>query len=82
MVISGNYERWPNRDELGIVLKELGADIDRSIGKYTNILCAGSDCGPVKLKKMQELIDAGKDAKILREDEILKLIQESGFSEQ
>lgn len=82
VVITGVYEHWPNRDELASILKKMGADIDGSVGKYTNILCTGRECGPVKLKKMQELINAGKDAQILKEEEIIKLIQESGFSEQ
>lgn len=81
VVISGLYDRWPDRNDLAALLKELGADLDISVGKYTNILCVGRGCGPVKLKKMQELIDAGKDAQILRENEIIRLIQDSGFSE-
>lgn len=78
VVISGLYDRWPDRNDLAAQLKRLGADIDGSVGKYTNILCAGRGCGPAKLKKMQELIDAGKDSRILNEQEIIMLLTECG----
>ena len=76
VVITGIYETWPDRDILAMLLKNLGADIDRNVGKYTNILCAGSGCGPSKLKKIQDLIDAGKDAKILYENELIEILNQ------
>lgn len=78
VVVSGLYDRWPDRNDLAAQLKKLGADLDTSVGKYTNILCAGRGCGPSKLKKMQELIDAGKDCKVLDEQEIIILLTKCG----
>lgn len=77
VVVSGTYITWPDRKELAKILQELGADIDGSIGKYTNILCAGKGVGPSKLDKMKTKIANGEDAVILSEEEIIKMINAS-----
>ena len=77
VVISGTYTNWPNRKDLAKELKELGADIDSSVSTKTNYLCAGLGVGPSKLKNMQKNIDAGKDAAILCEQEILEILIEN-----
>lgn len=75
VVISGTYVTWPDRNELGRILKELGADIDGDIGKYTNYLCAGAGVGPKKYWKMEKKITLGEDARILNESEILEILK-------
>ncbi len=75
VVISGTYRTWPDRNELARILKELGADIDGSIGKYTNYLCAGEGVGPSKYQKMKQKIEQGEDARILTEFDIIELLK-------
>ena len=53
----------------------MGADIDKSIGKYTNYLCAGKGVGPKKYEKMEQKIERGEDAKILSELEIVEMLK-------
>ena len=74
VVISGTYQTWPDRTDLAKIIKNLGADIDSSVSKRTNILCAGMGVGPSKISKMQQNIDDGCDAVILYEKEILELL--------
>ncbi|WP_299576596.1 exonuclease domain-containing protein [uncultured Sunxiuqinia sp.] len=78
VVISGTYSNWPDRKVLAKIIKDLGADIDSSIGKKTNILCAGNGVGPAKIKKMQANIEAGCDAKIITEVEVIEMLNEAG----
>ena len=46
-------------------LKELGADVDSTVGSRTNFLIIGENAGPSKLSKMQANIAERKEAKIL-----------------
>jgi DNA polymerase-3 subunit epsilon len=57
----GNIEK----ESIAAELKDLGADVDTSIGKKTNFLIIGENAGPSKLKKMQLNIDEGKEASII-----------------
>ncbi len=75
VVISGKYETWPQRNDLAKKLKSLGADIDTSVGKFTNILCAGKDVGPKKIKIMTQKIERGEDARIINEEQIIELLK-------
>jgi DNA polymerase-3 subunit epsilon len=72
VVVSGFENNLKER--LAIELKELGADVDTSVGKKTNYLIIGDNAGPSKLKKMKINIEEGKEAAIitLEEYEILK----------
>lgn len=63
VVISGFSDNVKNL--IAVELKELGADIDSSVGNKTNFLIAGDNVGPSKLSKMQANIDDGKDARII-----------------
>jgi len=74
VVISGTYQKWTNRRDLAKILKSYGADIDTSITKKTNILCAGNGVGPKKLEKMQTRIDKGEEAQILDEQQLINLL--------
>lgn len=79
VVISGTYDTWPDRNELAQIVKSLGADIDTGITGKTNILIAGKGVGPKKMEKMQANIDAGKDAVILDENQIIDILNENGL---
>ena len=63
------------RQELAMILKGMGADIDTNVSSKTNYLLIGEEPGPSKLRKFDELIASGKDVrKIYQED--LNLILE------
>lgn len=63
VVVSGFIDN--EKERIANELKELGADVDTSVGVRTNFLIIGDNVGPSKLKKMQENIAAGKDAQII-----------------
>lgn len=65
VVVSGTYEAWPDRKELVLLLKSLGADIDSAVSKKTNFLCAGAGVGPSKMEKAEK-----NGVAILNESEI------------
>ena len=57
------------RQELAMILKGMGADIDTNVSSKTNYLLIGEEPGPSKLRKFDELIASGKDVrKIYQED--------------
>lgn len=76
VVISGIYDNWPDRNELAMIIKELGADIDTSVTKRTNILIAGDGVGPSKLNKMIANINEGLEAVILNENDVVEILNE------
>lgn len=76
VVISGTYENWPDRNDLASIIKSMGANIDTNVSVRTNILIAGAGVGPKKFEKMQANIDAGKDAFILKEFDLIPILKE------
>lgn len=54
IVITGEYDSFPDRNDLAKLFWDVGADIDTGIGKNTDFLITGSDYGPVKMKKAIE----------------------------
>ncbi|QIK56079.1 hypothetical protein G7051_17615 [Dysgonomonas sp. HDW5B] len=74
IVISGVFERFPVRNDLGILLKNYGADINGSISRKTNIFIVGNDCGPSKLQKALELKDNNINILILEEKELYSIL--------
>lgn len=73
-VITGTFEAFPKRDDLGVLLQALGADVNTSISRKTNIVVIGSSAGPSKLRKIEELREAGSDIRIIYEPELIKLL--------
>lgn len=65
IVISGVFDRFPIREELALLLKKFGADINTSISKKTNIFIIGKDCGPAKMAKVFSLKDSGCDIEVI-----------------
>lgn len=76
VVITGVFENFPNRNELGAILKELGADVDTSISSKTNIVLIGQGAGPSKLKKIEDLNAKGKNIRIIYETELCNIMEE------
>nr|WP_321406806.1 exonuclease domain-containing protein [uncultured Carboxylicivirga sp.] len=75
VVISGTYNNWPDRKDIAVLLKDLGADIDTGVTKRTNYLIAGIGVGPSKMKKMEQNILDGKDACIIDEKQLIEMLK-------
>lgn len=73
-VITGVFTQYPNRNDLGRQLQALGADINTSISKKTDIVVIGDGAGPAKLKKIQDLRDQGYDIRIIYEPELVDIL--------
>lgn len=74
-VITGTFDNFPNRNDLGIKLKSLGADINTSISRKTNIVVMGNGAGPAKIKKIEELRADGIDIRVMFEHELVSLLK-------
>ena len=74
VVITGVFLNYPDRNELGQILKNLGADINTAISKKTNIVVVGADAGPSKLRKIDDLKAKGADIRIIREKELKEIL--------
>ena len=74
VVISGTYTQWPDRKILAELMKNLGADIDTTVTDKTDFLIAGEGAGPSKIQKMKRNIEKGKNAAILTEAMLLKIL--------
>jgi len=60
-----------NRSEIksnADLTQKVGADIDTSITKRTNFVIAGSSPGPLKMKKIEQLIAQGCDIRLVYEE--------------
>lgn len=55
-------------------LQSLGADINTSISKKTNIVVIGDGAGPSKLRKIEELRESGCDIRIIYEPELIDIL--------
>lgn len=73
-VITGVFGRYPNRNDLARMLRELGADINTAISKKTDIVVIGDGAGPAKIKKIQDLRDQGYDIRIIYEPELIEIL--------
>ena len=69
VVISGTFERV-SRSEMKKIIEENGGKNGSSISKKTNLLVAGDNMGPSKLKKATDL-----NIEMVNEEEFLKRIQ-------
>lgn len=72
VVITGVFELYPDRERLAQTLKALGADINTSISKQTNIVIIGQGAGSKKIEKINTLIDSGYPIVIIKGDAELK----------
>lgn len=73
LVITGVFSI--DREELAIIARKMGADINRSISSKTEIVLVGYDAGPKKLEKIVELQNKGFDIKTYNNDETMNLIK-------
>lgn len=73
-VITGTFDAYPKRDDLGKLLQSLGADINTAISKKTNIVVVGLGAGPSKIKKIEELRAEGVDIRVILESELISIL--------
>lgn len=74
VVITGTFCNYPDRDELGSILKSFGADMNTTISGKTDIVIVGEGAGPSKLRKIQELKDKGNDIRMIYEKELCEIM--------
>lgn len=74
VVFTGDLERW-DRPTAASMLQALGADVNTSISKKTNIVIVGTGAGPVKLIKIIDLIADGIQITLMNERLFEKEIQ-------
>lgn len=55
---TGTYNQWPERRDLAVIIKGMGADIDGGVTFKTQILIAGAGAGPVKIQQILKNIEA------------------------
>lgn len=73
-VITGVFSAFPNRDELGKRLQALGADINTTISRKTNVVVIGDGAGPSKLKKIEALQADGCEIRLIYEPELISIL--------
>jgi len=76
VVMTGNLVNFPSRQTVAEMLHILGADINGSISKNTDIVVMGNGAGPAKVKKIEELKKAGHEIRIIMEEEFVDLMNE------
>lgn len=69
-VVTGTFDNFPDRAVLKEKLKLLGADVNTSVTKKTQIVVVGHGCGPKKMEKVEEY-----GIRIMKEDEVMKYIK-------
>lgn len=63
-----------SRHDAAVKIQALGADINTSITKKTEIVIVGDGAGPSKMKKIEELNSAGCKIRLIYEKEFLSII--------
>jgi len=74
-VISGVYDKYPDRDELKLLLEAYGVKFVSAISGNTDLFIVGSLYGPKKMEAVLELNKSGHEIKILPEKQIYKLLE-------
>lgn len=80
VVITGMLSSFPEREQLAMLLRKYGADINSSISAKTNIVIMGVGAGPSKMNKIQILKDKGIDIKVIEEPELLEIFEKYNIS--
>ena len=75
LVITGTFDAYPDRNALAARLQALGADINTAISGKTTVVVMGQGAGPSKIKKIEDWIAKGHDIKIIRERELIEILE-------
>lgn len=73
LVFTGDLQEL-SRTEAAQIVRELGADINTSISKKTDVIVLGRNPGPSKMDKIKNLMEAGVSIRLIEEPEFLDLI--------
>lgn len=71
IIITGTFSHFPKRDDLAIELQKLGAKINSSVSRCTNIIVVGNNAGPAKLKKVETINSEKETIKVMHENELI-----------
>ena len=75
IVLSGVFAKYPDKNDLGVLLKKYGADINTSISSKTQIFITGGyGVGPIKMQKVLDLIEKGINIQIIEEQQLYKIL--------
>lgn len=69
-VVTGTFNNFLDRAVLKEKLKMLGADVDTTVTKRTQIVVVGYGCGPKKMEKVKEY-----GIRIMKEDELMQYLK-------
>ena len=70
-MITGQFYTFPERNDLGKLLQQYGADINTSISKKTDIVIMGYGAGPKKIDKVKDLQGQGYNIITYDEQQLL-----------
>jgi DNA polymerase-3 subunit epsilon len=74
VVISGVFDRFPLRDDLGKLLKSYGADMKGGISKQTNLFIIGTNAGPKKMETVEKLQSEGCLISVIEEAQLYEIL--------
>ena len=77
VVLTGDLQHFSSRQEISEILRKLGADINTSISKRTEIVVVGDKPGPSKMEKIATLQSQGVEIKVINEQELLAILREA-----
>ena len=66
VVFTGDLKGW-DRNTAAYLLQQLGADVNTSISRKTEVVIIGSGCGPSKLEKIIDLLADGVQIRLMNE---------------
>lgn len=75
VVITGVFEKYPDRNDLAQTIQSLGAKINQSISKKTDIVVIGAGAGPKKIETINNLRESGVDIRLIREMELYQILE-------
>ena len=77
MVLTGDLQHFSSRQEISEILRKLGANINKTISKKTEIVVVGDKPGPSKMEKIATLQSQGVEIKVINEQELLAILREA-----
>jgi len=71
IVITGQFYAFPERNELGSLLRKYGADMNTAISRKTDIVVIGYQAGPKKKEQIKDLCGQGYNIITYNETQLL-----------
>lgn len=84
IVITGTFKRFPNREDLkDMIYENFGGLYQSSPNSKTEIVIIGSEPGPSKMNKIEELIDNDDSIRLIYERELYQILNKiiGGFDD-